>query len=211
MQLELYFVRHGQTDWNIANRMQGHSDIPLNDIGIEQAYNTAKKLESIKGKKISIYSSDLCRAHKTAEIIKTHLSFLNIIPEMDIITDKRLREINMGKYEGSYQKDIPEEVLSRFNILHTKQDNYLELYKEIKYDVETLENIMTNIHSFLKDLINTHNNETIIVVTHSWIIKALKQIITNKELDNNITNCSISRFRMLKYQITKLIFLDTIN
>ena len=65
------FIRHGQTDWNLKNMLQGHTDIPLNETGHAQAQNAVSIL-SEKG--ISrIVSSPLIRAHKTAEIINEHL------------------------------------------------------------------------------------------------------------------------------------------
>ena len=65
------FIRHGQTDWNVKELLQGWTDIPLNDTGQAQALNAAPTLS---GRGISrIYSSPLIRAHKTAEIINEHL------------------------------------------------------------------------------------------------------------------------------------------
>ncbi|NDE53733.1 MAG: histidine phosphatase family protein, partial [Actinobacteria bacterium] len=56
--------RHGQTDWNIENRFQGHSDIPLNDVGIRQAERAAPLLMALQPSRI--VSSDLMRAQQTA-------------------------------------------------------------------------------------------------------------------------------------------------
>ena len=64
---KLYFTRHGETDWNAAHRIQGHTDIELNDNGIQDAYRTK---ENLRNKKIEvIMSSPLKRALKKAEII----------------------------------------------------------------------------------------------------------------------------------------------
>ena len=63
----IYIVRHGQTDWNVEGRNQGRTDIELNETGIKQAEEIAKKLE---GKKFDmVFSSPLKRAYKTAQII----------------------------------------------------------------------------------------------------------------------------------------------
>jgi len=83
--------RHGQTDWNLVNRFQGHSDIPLNQTGIEQARRAAPLLFGLRPSKI--ISSDLVRAKQTAE----ELANLSKLP---IHIDPGLRETNGGKWEG---------------------------------------------------------------------------------------------------------------
>jgi broad specificity phosphatase PhoE len=64
----IYFVRHGETEYNVLNLMQGHMDIPLNENGINQAKIAREELKDLKIDEI--YSSPLIRAYKTAEIIK---------------------------------------------------------------------------------------------------------------------------------------------
>lgn len=83
--------RHGQTDWNLVNRFQGHSDISLNQTGIEQARRAAPLLFGLRPSKI--ISSDLIRAKQTAE----ELANLSKLP---IHIDPGLRETNGGKWEG---------------------------------------------------------------------------------------------------------------
>lgn len=88
--------RHGQTDWNILNRFQGHSDIPLNDVGIYQAQHAARLLANMEPTKI--ISSDLQRAHTTA-------LELAALVDLPVIVDPDLREINGGKWEGKTGKE----------------------------------------------------------------------------------------------------------
>lgn len=83
--------RHGQTDWNIQNRFQGHSDIPLNSVGVYQAQHAAILLEGMKP--TSIISSDLVRARATAQALA---DLVSLPVEIDI----DLRETNGGKWEG---------------------------------------------------------------------------------------------------------------
>ena len=63
----IYLVRHGQTDWNIEKKTQGHTDIPLNGTGKRQAEELAEKIADLKIDRI--ISSDLLRARETAEIM----------------------------------------------------------------------------------------------------------------------------------------------
>lgn len=88
---ELWLVRHGQTDWNLYGRYQGHSDIPLNHTGRSQAEALAQMVD---GSRITaVYSSDLQRAHATARAVADRWN-------LTIRTDTRLREVNLGSWEG---------------------------------------------------------------------------------------------------------------
>jgi len=83
--------RHGQTDWNILNRFQGHSDIPLNDVGIYQAQHAARLLADMQP--TAIISSDLGRAKATAFELST-------LVNLPVTIDADLRETSGGKWEG---------------------------------------------------------------------------------------------------------------
>lgn len=83
--------RHGQTNWNIENRFQGHSDIPLNNVGISQAEKAAPLLLALKPSKI--VASDLMRAQQTAAALAN-------LAKLEIAIDPGLRETNGGNWEG---------------------------------------------------------------------------------------------------------------
>ena len=89
-------IRHGETDWNVAKRVQGHTDIELNQTGLNQAERLAKRLAAEPCD--IIYTSDLLRARKTAEIINTQHG-------VKLITSPNLRETNLGKFEGQCLTD----------------------------------------------------------------------------------------------------------
>lgn len=105
MSQRIVLWRHGQTDWNIQNRFQGHSDIPLNEVGLEQARRAAPLLSALKPTRI--IASDLIRAVQTAQA----LSDLTHIP---IAIDSGLRETNGGKWEGKTGAQNREEDFDRF-------------------------------------------------------------------------------------------------
>lgn len=83
--------RHGQTDWNMVNRFQGHSDIPLNDVGRYQVKHAAEILAGMNP--TSIISSDLGRARDTAQALADLVG-------LSVRSDENLRETNGGLWEG---------------------------------------------------------------------------------------------------------------
>jgi probable phosphoglycerate mutase len=88
---QIILWRHGQTQWNVANKFQGHTDIALNAVGEFQAQHAAPMLAAINP--TMIIASDLVRAQSTAhELVK--------ITGLDVLTDARLRETNCGNWEG---------------------------------------------------------------------------------------------------------------
>jgi broad specificity phosphatase PhoE len=93
----LILIRRGQTDWNLAGRYQGQSDLPLNQHGREQALQIARSLD---GTGLSaIYASDLARARDTAQILARAAG-------LKVQLDPWLREINQGEWEGMLFAEI---------------------------------------------------------------------------------------------------------
>jgi alpha-ribazole phosphatase len=93
----LYLVRHGQTDWNIEGRYQGQTDLPLNAAGRAQAASLSQQLAGVAF--TAAYSSDLRRARETAEILAAPAG-------LAVQLDRRLREINLGAWEGQLMAEI---------------------------------------------------------------------------------------------------------
>ena len=91
-----YYLRHGQTDWNLVERWQGWTDIPLNDTGRAQAEAAKSKLVSLPI--TQIFASPLSRARETAEIVNTVL-------DLPITDHLGLREVGFGVMEGE-QRDL---------------------------------------------------------------------------------------------------------
>lgn len=87
----LIMVRHGQTEWNAADRMQGQVDTELSEVGRRQAKDVARELEDANA--IAVLSSDLRRAYETAAAIADHTA-------LPVVRDARLRETSLGQWEG---------------------------------------------------------------------------------------------------------------
>ncbi len=86
-----YLVRHGETEWNRNGRIQGHSDVPLNDSGRRQAKTLATRFANCEFS--AVYSSDLARATETARAIVGDA-------DMPVFTDPDLREFSYGEWDG---------------------------------------------------------------------------------------------------------------
>jgi glucosyl-3-phosphoglycerate phosphatase len=91
--------RHGRTEWNVVARFQGQADIPLDDVGYAQAARAAAVLATYRPN--ALYSSDLSRSYQTATVLAE-------LTGLEITTDKRLREIHVGSWEGLLGKEIRE-------------------------------------------------------------------------------------------------------
>jgi len=98
----LYFLRHGETDWNAEGRLQGQKDIPLNDRGREQARQAGRKLAKLLARQQTVHdellwcASPLSRAVETMELARTSAG----LPARGFSTDPRLMELTFGEWEG---------------------------------------------------------------------------------------------------------------
>lgn len=133
--MNLYILRHGETDWNKAMRMQGQVDIPLNEYGIQLAKETKEGLKDIKFD--YIFSSPLIRAVETAKIVTGAM-------EDRIITDDRIKEISFGEYEGKYPDERPPEFMDFFKA----PDKYIPAK-----NAESYEQLCERTSDFIKDRI----------------------------------------------------------
>jgi broad specificity phosphatase PhoE len=99
----IYYIRHGETEWNAAGRLQGVRDIPLNDLGRKQASRAGNILADLFARderdqsSLSFVASPLRRARSTMELVRGGLK----LPPKDFALDDRLREIGYGQWEGS--------------------------------------------------------------------------------------------------------------
>ena len=99
----IYYIRHGETEWNAEGRLQGAQDIPLNDLGRKQAVSAGSILAQLLARdrrseqSLSFVASPLGRARSTMELVRGVLR----LPPFDYSIDDRLREIGYGRWEGS--------------------------------------------------------------------------------------------------------------
>ena len=157
---EIWLVRHGQTDWNIEGRWQGHADIPLNTIGLEQARGLAVKLAKNGHAFVAIYSSDLIRAYRTAQEIGLSL-------DLPVHKDRRLREISKGDWEGMLVSQVSE--LSTEANRQRRED---PLYSRAP-NGESLVEVAARLANAADDIARTHPVGPVLVVTHGLALAVL--------------------------------------
>ncbi len=172
----LLLARHGETDWNVERRVQGHSDTPLNDTGREQARALAGELagESID----AVYSSDLLRAHETARIVAD-------LRGLDVTAIADLRERHFGTWEGL----TDDEISVRFP--HVR-----ELPGREWGDAETHEEMAGRVLGALHRIAETHSGRRVLVVSHGGPLRAVLRHC-GAAADGRIGNCHVVRVEIV--------------
>ncbi|MFD2370873.1 histidine phosphatase family protein [Brevibacillus sp. GCM10020057] len=175
METIVYLIRHGETEWNQTRRIQGHSDITLNEQGLRQAEQVARRF---RGEAIqAVYSSDLSRARVTAMLIATEAgSTVSTLPS--------LRERCYGEWEGLTY----EEIRSRF----AAQD-------EAACGIETFEDMQQRAVNELTKLARSHPNQAVVVVSHGGLINSFLHYVTGGEQGTGVTRIDNTGVTVLRY------------
>ena len=176
MSNHFYFVRHGETVWNVENKICGATDIELTDKGHQQAIETGEKILKEGIKADEILSSPLCRAADTAR----HISKITEIP---MRIEERLIEQNFGKYESTARDgrefhEAKKHMASRFST------------------GESMLHLAQRIYNLLDDI--RKDDKTYILVAHNGIARIVESYF--RDMDNEefssfgIKNCEIKRY-----------------
>ncbi len=185
--MEIYLIRHGETDYNKAKRIQGHCDIALNEYGRELARVTAAGLADIPFD--IVFTSPLVRASETARII---------VGERDIpiIEDIRIQEIGFGEYEGlcsgKQGYNIPDN--KAFWNFFFDTENY-----QVPPGGESFEEVIQRTGEFLQEILSNeeYRDKTILISTHGCALKALLANVTHPAIkdfwgDGVHKNCGVT-------------------
>jgi probable phosphoglycerate mutase len=177
------FVRHGETDWNVDKRIQGFTDIPLNEKGRGQALAMAFNAAHVSFK--AVYSSDLVRAVDTARALAQR-------EDLEIKLLPQLRERHYGIFQGITAAE--------------GQQRYPEAYqryaaRDTHYDFETGESMLdfaARVAEGVDWMVRHHRGETIAAVTHGGVLDILFRKATGRPLsaprDFKIPNCGLNWF-----------------
>ncbi len=184
---ELYLVRHGETDWNRQHRIQGLTDIPLNDTGREQAQAAGRLLTRRTWD--AIYTSPLSRARETASIIAAE----NGLPEP--IAVEQLVERNYGDAEGLNFAEIDRRYPNRSEVPG----------QESRADVSA------RVVPALRELAAAHPGESVLIVSHGGAIRSVLMAVDRASSHGMITNGSVHSFRFEDDELRLIRFDDPIE
>lgn len=183
---KIYLIRHGESQWNVIRKIQGQKDISLTDKGVEQAKLIGDRLTKEKIDKI--YSSDLERAYNTAKIIGNKIG-INPIPKKDF------REINFGVWEGLSNDKMMAEYYDEV-YLWRKEPEKLKIEGG-----ETLQEVQIRAMKCLEKIVDTSNDESILIVSHGVTLKTIilglldMDLMYFKNLTINNVGLTIVEFR----------------
>ncbi len=154
----IILVRHGETAWNKESRLQGQTDVPLNEVGRRQADLVAQRLDAEPI--TAAYASDLSRAHETAVVIaKRH--------QLEVIPVIGLREVSFGEWEGLSRATIRE-------YHEVEYQRWLDNPMEVSPPGgETFSQVQARAHAALIQIASAHPDETILIVAHGGMIKSI--------------------------------------
>ena len=158
--IRIILTRHGETEWNLAGRVQGRLDSPLTGKGVNQARALAAKL---RAENINlIYSSDAPRALATATEIQQALGInAPIRPVPD------LREFSFGEWEGQVWSDLREQFPEVFAVWDTKP------HAVTIPGGESMQLVVDRVWRFFQHMLPNHPEQTLCIVTHGLTLKLL--------------------------------------
>ena len=180
--MEILFVRHGQTYWNCEGKIQGKTDIELNDKGKEQANITCSLLDS---ENIDlIVSSPLQRALQTAKVIAKK-------KKVPIVIDDLLRERDYGEFEGHYFSEVD---FSGIWYEGSKEPNGIEPLRSFCERVKT---------AFVK-IKETYDGKKVLVVSHGGVSVAASILVNNTPQNKDSKELYIDNCKIARYDISRL-------
>ena len=171
--MNLYVVRHGQTEANVKHLFNGINEGDLTSIGVKQAEELLPAIESINID--CIFCSPLTRALHTASILNVN--------NKPIYKDKRIIERDCGEYTLK-----PVDLIQDKSVLYDLDDN---TYKEF----ESFSSIIKRVKSFISELKEKYENENILIVTHGDIILGIQEYL-NKKTDEYPKTCELIKFEL---------------
>ncbi len=174
----IYFTRHGQTVWNVENKICGATDIELTDLGHQQAIELGEKILKENLHIDEILYSPLVRASETAR----HISEVTGIP---MRMEPRLKEQNFGKYESTARNG------EEFKKAKASFINHFE-------GGESMLELAQRIYNLLDDIKNESDSKTYLLVAHNGIARVVQSYfndMTNEEYAAfGIKNCEILKY-----------------
>ena len=197
--MKLFLTRHGQTDWNIARRYQGQTDVPLNETGTLQAALLAQRLSTHVIH--AIYSSDLSRAMTTAKAIAEAQQLTPVLH-----SDPRWRELSFGDWEGMTYQEMSAQSPELF-------DAWMKDSLTVSTpNGETHRQLAERVQSAFDEIKAKHDDETVLVVGHSGSIQTLLALTLGVDLSRywqfRVSQTSLSELTVYEDGVTLNLFND---
>ena len=169
--------RHGETDWNVENRLTGWTDIPMNTIGRDQAHKLADRLGE---ERINVmYTSGSSRAHETAKIVNTyHNKTITIFDD--------LKELTYGTLEGVTKAERQE----KYPWFRWSNDDHRK-----QFQMESIETWIDKLQNhIIPEFLDKHADQTVVLSTHHGKMKVILHVLgfDKKILDTLLPNCAFA-------------------
>lgn len=177
--MKLYLVRHGETSWNIGRKVQGQTDIPLNETGVRQA---EKVREELKNEVFDIcYCSPLMRARRTAEIATDG--------RLEIVIDENLKERGFGELEGT-------------DSAHWEIDGFSRVLNTNEFGIEPVRDVLARAKKFLERVKAENSDEAkILMVGHGTLLKMLHYNIVGYDDETDFREFYMENGEIVEYDI----------
>jgi len=186
-------IRHGETAWNASTRIQGHTDIPLNDHGQHQAQLLGQALSQADPMD-AIYSSDLQRALATAQALALHTG-------ARLVTHVGLRERAFGDFEGRSFAQIEQEMPEQAQLWRTRVPDWIP-----PGGGESLLAMQQRVMATVNALAQQHPGQQIAVVAHGGVLDVLYRAATQQSLQAprswTLGNAAINRLLWTPQSLT---------
>ncbi len=157
--MKIYVARHGQTQYNSVNLVCGSTDIPLTDLGLQQAEKLA---DNCRGKGIElIIASPMIRAQQTARAVAKRYN-------LPVITDDRIREQDFGRWEG-ISRDHPDYQMEKRKYAHNHNGG------------ESVFRLAQRVYNAMDDIIADHSGKTVLIVCHGGVCRTIRSYFQDME------------------------------
>ena len=165
---EIILIRHGETEWNSQQRMQGHSNSDLSEVGRGQIQALGELMKNVSFD--HIYSSDSLRARQTAEAITQYSGHT-------LQFDQRIREKNLGVFEGLTSTEAKERHPEVYRLFKTAGANY------VIDEGESTQQLLERALEFIEEIRLRHPQERVVMVTHGGVVRVLMKHALGLSID----------------------------
>jgi probable phosphoglycerate mutase len=197
MTTTILLIRHGETDWNAARRLQGHTDIALNDAGLRQADALGRALA--QAPLAAVIASDLLRARQTAQAVAGHHG-------IDLRIDSGLRERCYGGFEGLQHAQIAKVYPQHYAAWQARDVDALMPPGE--RTAESFRQFFIRSTAAIAQWAGQYPGQTIAIVAHGGVLecahRAARDLSLTSPRDFEIKNASINRFSFSSGKLTLL-------